>query len=143
MRKLHLLFLLLLSAAVIGSCRKKNEIISTPYLLTGTWTLTQAGIDLNKNSIVDDGEVAALPDASTSVTFHPGGSGSGQVKFGHFDVNSDFNWGYEESGKILWIAKEADTARLMVRQVDYSSLVLLNQTVTVYGNNTWQIFVKN
>lgn len=144
MKKIFLpLSVALCGMILLGACRKKNnEYVTNHYLITGTWTVAETGIDLNKNSIVDTGEVFPLTGERAQVSFNWDGTGEGKVAFGYFDLTSGFNWGLSDQQQALWIAHGNDTSFLSVVAVDAQSMTLLNHTVTVYGNNTWQIFTK-
>lgn len=146
MKRIHvsLLFFVTLSVLVFSSCHKSNKYnYSERYLLLGTWTLVDAGIDYNGNVEIDADEVYPHDDNRATVTLEADGTGSSKIHFGYFDLTAGFNWEYDEASKMLTMSKDDHAAHMKVIHVDNKSMVLLNTTITIYGNYTWQVFEKN
>lgn len=122
------------------SCSKQDD-DSYYNVVAGRWTFTAGGID-NGNMIPEADELQQIPDTNVSVTFNADGTGYGNVNVGYFDISSGFNWGLADYEKTLWIAKEGDTARMSIQSISLSEMVLLNKTVTVFGNGTWHVLKK-
>lgn len=131
-----------LAVFVFASCKKEKDDSSYYYFVPGQWQLTQAGVDLNKNGILDSAEVSDAGAINNTVRFLSDFTGQGEIHFGYFDVSTGFNWGLSDYESTLWVAKGSDTAKMKIMANGINKMILLNNTVTVYGNNTWMVLER-
>ena len=137
--------ILLLSGAVLlgfGACKKddKNDTQARKDLIIGTWNLSQMGIDVNDNSVLDANE-ATTSVVTGTVSFNANGNVYSALNFGGgISGNDTSSWAFENNEQVLRIIDaDNDTDRINVTELTANRLVLLDKADTL---GTWQVLTK-